>query len=210
MEAHRDDYKFLEIRDAVACINQKVSLLAVVLEFGLPKKSKGTDWYCTMKIIDESHPQPGLSVNFFAESPELLPRIASVGDIIQLSSVMMRCHHGEVNAVFDKRFSSFALYEGKDGKDLCPYRSSSRFHARDLDSNFVAELRKWLSHFQLNEGSSSFLYLRDIKEEQLDLVCKILHVYEVAKNEWMALVWDGTDSAPVIIRQRSVALSLDF
>lgn len=38
----RDDYKFLKLRDAIACLNQRVNLVGVVLELGLPKKSKGT------------------------------------------------------------------------------------------------------------------------------------------------------------------------
>lgn len=38
----RDDYKFLEIRDAIASINQKVSLIGVIAEFDFPKKTKGT------------------------------------------------------------------------------------------------------------------------------------------------------------------------
>jgi hypothetical protein len=37
-----DDYKFLQIRDAIAAINQKVNLIGVIIEFGVPKKTKGT------------------------------------------------------------------------------------------------------------------------------------------------------------------------
>lgn len=37
-----DDYKFLEIKDAISSINQKVNLIGVVLEFGIPRQTKGT------------------------------------------------------------------------------------------------------------------------------------------------------------------------
>lgn len=65
----------------------------------------------------------------------------------------MKTHCGEVNAVFNKRFSSFALYEGNGGEDCLPYQVSSKFHPRDLDKTFIKGLRKWLVDFQLDEGT---------------------------------------------------------
>ncbi|KAG8651620.1 protection of telomeres protein 1a isoform X2 [Manihot esculenta] len=163
----------------------------------------GKDWFCTLKIIDESYPKPGISVNIFASSMENLPRISSLGDIIQLSRVVMKTHHGEVNAVFNKAFSSFALYEGKNGGDFVPYQCSTRYHHRDRDSKFVLGLRKWLADFQVDEGPNSFLFLREIKEgERANLVCKVLHICEICEHEWMAFVWDGTDSPPLGIETK--------
>ena len=37
-----DDYKFLQIRDAITSINQKVNLIGVIFEIGFPKQTKGT------------------------------------------------------------------------------------------------------------------------------------------------------------------------
>ncbi|KVI08474.1 Nucleic acid-binding, OB-fold [Cynara cardunculus var. scolymus] len=91
-----DDYKFLRIVDAMASINQKVNLIGVVIETGLPKKSKGTDCVWTLKIVDESHPSPGISVNVFAENFEKLPRVESAGDIVQLSHVVREIEPGDV------------------------------------------------------------------------------------------------------------------
>ncbi|GMY23977.1 protection of telomeres protein 1b-like isoform X1 [Fagus crenata] len=193
-----DDYKFLKITDAITSINQKVNLIGVIVEIGFPKQTKNTDCFCTLKIIDESRPKPGMSVIFFAESKEKLPHVASAGDIIQLSHVLMKTHCGEVNAVFNKKFSSFALYEGKESGDFLPYQVSSKFRPRDLDKKFIEGLRKWLVDFQLDEGLSEFLFLREIKqEERVNLACKVLHICEVAKEEWMAFLWDGTDAPPI-------------
>lgn len=47
------------------------------------------DYCCTLKVIDESHQQPGMTINIFAESPEGLPHVAEAGDIIQLCKVMV-------------------------------------------------------------------------------------------------------------------------
>ncbi|XP_061354650.1 protection of telomeres protein 1b [Gastrolobium bilobum] len=190
------DYKFLPIRDAHTSINQKVNIIGVVFEFGFPKPTRGTDYCCTLRIIDETHHQNGMSVNIFAENAERLPRLAAVGDIIQLCLVMVKTYGGEVNAVFNKKFSSFALYKGTDGDDLVPYQVSSKFHPRDEDKMFIAKLRKWLVNFQFCEDTSDFPMLREIKGGHLNLVCKILHCCEAAKDEWFFFVWDGTDSPP--------------
>lgn len=52
----------------------------------------------------------------------------------------------------------------------------------------------------LNFSPQSFsLFLLLINGSHL---VKILHVCEIAKNEWMALVWDGTDSPPISINTK--------
>lgn len=66
--------------------------------------------------------------------------------------VQMKTHDGEVYALFNKKFSSFALYEGIDGKDFTQYQVSARFSSRELDKKFVADLRSWLLNFEVNIG----------------------------------------------------------
>lgn len=39
---------------------------------------------------------------------------------------------------------------------------------------------------------------------------KILHICEVAKDEQMVFVWDGTDTPPVSIQTKWVIISLFF
>ncbi|KAL5817868.1 hypothetical protein ACOSQ3_026246 [Xanthoceras sorbifolium] len=193
----RDDYKFMKIRDAILAINQKVNLIGVVVEWGLPKQTKGSDSFCALKVLDESRSTFGISVNFFAENMEKLPRVISVGDIIQLSHVVMKTHNGETYALFNKKFSSFALYEGRNGENFLPYQVSLRFRQRERDKKFIGGLRKWLSNFQLGEDSRNIPLLREIKKgETINLACKILHTCEVAEGEWMVFVWDGTDTPP--------------
>ncbi|OIW10135.1 hypothetical protein TanjilG_21972 [Lupinus angustifolius] len=172
----RDDYKFLTIKDAYSSINQKVNLIGIILEFGFPKRTRGTDYCCSLRIIDETHHQTGMSVNIFAENAERLPHVAAGGDIIQLSHVMVKKHGEEINAVFNKRYSSFALYKGEDGDDVAPYQFSSKFLQRDEDKNFIVNLRKWLVSFELREDASDFPMLREIKEGHINLACKFIAV----------------------------------
>ncbi|XP_038894977.1 protection of telomeres protein 1b isoform X1 [Benincasa hispida] len=205
-----DDYKFMEIRDAIASINQKVNLIGVIIEFGFPRRTKGTDCFCAVKIVDQSHKRPGITANIFAESLEKLPHVASAGDIIELSHVTMKTHQGEIYAVFNKKFSSFALYEGKDGLDFLPYDVSPKFRCRDLDKKFISSLRDWLVGFELDEGSTNFSFLRDLKEsEHVNLICKIVYMCEDANNGTLAFVWDGTDAPPISIDTK-LAIEIDY
>nr|ACJ49160.1 protection of telomeres 1 protein [Helianthus argophyllus] len=198
-----DDYKFLRIIDAMASINQKVNLIGVITEIGISKQSRGTDCCCTIKIVDESNASSGISVNFFAENFEKLPHVESAGDIIQLVRVVMKSHRSGVNVLFDKKFSSFAIYEGREGSKFSPYQVSSKFHGRDQDKKFIAGLRKWTVSHRPETASNDFLSLKDIKQgNQSTLICKVLHVCEVKDGEWLLFVWDGTDAPPVNIHTK--------
>lgn len=48
-----------------------------------------SDCFVTMRIIDESQPKHGIAVNFFTEKMDMLPQLATEGDIIQLSHVVV-------------------------------------------------------------------------------------------------------------------------
>ncbi|PPD74484.1 hypothetical protein GOBAR_DD28590 [Gossypium barbadense] len=142
--------RFLCIKDAVACINDKVDLIAVILNFSLPQTTRGTDYVCKLKIIDESHPE--IPVHVFAQEIDHLPFVAAVGDIIHLSRVVMRIHEGDVYAIFNKKFSSFALYDGKDVENFQPYQVLLRYEARKHDAMIIAGLRKWLASSHVIDG----------------------------------------------------------
>lgn len=64
----------------------------------------------------------------------------------------MKTHHGDLFAVFNKKTSSFALYDGKDGDNFLPYQVSPKFRPRDLDKKFITGLREWLVNFQIDGG----------------------------------------------------------
>ncbi|KAG8388038.1 hypothetical protein BUALT_Bualt02G0083600 [Buddleja alternifolia] len=198
-----DDYRFMQIVDAIACINQRVNLIGVVVDSSLPKSTKGTDYFCSVKIIDESRSSLGIYINFFAETMKMLPYVESVGDIIVVSQVVVKTRGSEVYALYNKKFSSFALFEGRDySKEFAPYQNSLRFQAREHDKKFIMGLRKWLGHHKI-EGLSQSLSLREIKEgEHFNLLCKILHICEDNCGDWMLFVWDGTDTPPASVEAK--------
>ncbi|XP_071706562.1 protection of telomeres protein 1b-like [Rutidosis leptorrhynchoides] len=206
LENNDDDYKFVNIVDALISLNQKVNLIGVVTETGIAKHSRGTDCCCTLKIVDESHPSPGISVNFLAETFENLPCVELAGDIIQLSRVVIKNHRSGVNALFDKRFSSFALYYGSGGSNHVPYQVSPKFHHGNQDKKFIERLRKWtVSHRPERApiSSSSLSEIKIARGHQFDLICKVLHISEVTEGgEPIVFVWDGTDAPPVDVHTK--------
>ncbi|TYH61958.1 hypothetical protein ES332_D07G085900v1 [Gossypium tomentosum] len=192
--------RFLCIKDAVACINDKVDLIAVILNFSLPQTTRGTDYVCKLKIIDESHPE--IPVHVFAQEIDHLPFVAAVGDIIHLSRVVMRIHEGDVYAIFNKKFSSFALYDGKDVENFQPYQVLLRYEARKHDAMIIAGLRKWLASSHVID-EPNFSLLEEINEVGLvNLVCKVLHICKTTDDKWMAFIWDGTDAPPISIYKK--------
>ena len=50
-----DDYKFLQIRDAITSINQKVNLIGVIFEIGFPKRTKGTGISLSFSLLYAFH-----------------------------------------------------------------------------------------------------------------------------------------------------------
>ncbi|KAG8475884.1 hypothetical protein CXB51_032657 [Gossypium anomalum] len=194
------DYQFLMLKDAITCINQKVNLFAVILDFTLPQRTKGTDYFCKLKVIDESHSEFWVPVHVFAQEIDGLPLVASVGDIIQLSRVTMTVHEGDVYAIFNNKFSSFALYDGKDGDSFHAYKVSLRFHAREHDEKRIASLRKWLASSEVIDVPN-FSLLREIDRVVcVNLACKVLHISKTTNDKWMVFLWDGTDAPPIILK----------
>lgn len=61
-----NNYEYLALRDAMISPNMKVNLLAVVVESGVPKKSKGTGRYPTFPSS-----QIPISLHLFMESYHL-------------------------------------------------------------------------------------------------------------------------------------------
>ncbi|WVZ25679.1 hypothetical protein V8G54_004223 [Vigna mungo] len=193
------------LRNVSRYLNRKVDVIGVVMETTFTKKTKGTAAIYfigsrLMNFIVKVYSEPvvfTMAANVFATNNRSLPIVAAVGDIIKLCLVVVGTFNGEVNVTYRKSISSFALYKGKDGDILDPYQVSPNFFPRDADKIIIAKLRKWLVNFQLCEDSSKFPMFRELKEDiYVNLACKILHLSEPEKDEWLMYVWDGTDTPP--------------
>ncbi|KAJ6817570.1 putative protection of telomeres protein 1b [Iris pallida] len=193
------NYCYLLIRDAKKSVNMKVNLFSKVSEVGTPKRSRGSDYVVTLKLVDQSCPTSGLKVNFFAASEKNLPKVRSAGDIISLHQVEVKIYSAEVFCLFNKRFSSFALYYGETDKGLCPYQTSASYQATDYASELIRQLRTLPLGCQSDDGlENPIVLLRSISIGKLcDVICKVIYMQKNSEDEWMLFVWDGTDSLPV-------------
>uniref|UniRef100_A0A0E0H1X2 Kinesin motor domain-containing protein n=1 Tax=Oryza nivara TaxID=4536 RepID=A0A0E0H1X2_ORYNI len=186
-------YVYLPIADALKAPGARVCLFAAVSEIGAAVRSRGTDFTLTLRIVDHSRAS-AISVTFFADNTALLPCVRSSGDVISLHNVVITMHHGEFFVTYNKRFSSFALFEGKVSMGCIPYQHSMKYHGSKHDSEFLTHLRMWLVYNPPGLKDLE-LQLRSIKSDStFDLVCKVLDVHEASNGVWILYVWDGTDT----------------
>ncbi|AQK47234.1 protection of telomeres protein 1b isoform X2 [Zea mays] len=191
-EAGQSQYMYRSIADA-RVVGGRVCLFAVVSEIGATVHSRGTDFTVTLRVIDESY-KSGISVTFFADSTALLPCVKSCGDVISLHNVVIKKYR-DFFVQFDKKYSSFALFEGKTYTECSPYQTSIRYHDSEHDKDFLNQMRTWLPQGLKDfTSNNSELYLMNLKSDStFDLVCKVFHVH-VENNNSIFYVWDGTDT----------------
>jgi hypothetical protein len=55
-------------------------------------------------------------------------------------------HCGELFVTFDKKSSSFALFEGKSSTELRPYQTSIKYQESKQDDEILTNMRMWLAY----------------------------------------------------------------
>lgn len=203
MTSSGSDYAYLPIEATKKLFNMKVNLCARICEVGLPDKSRGSDYFLLLKIIDFSCPSAAYSVNIFHSHKENLPRIKSVGDVICLHQVLVKMHKKNTYFLFNKRFSSFGLYHGGNQMGIDPYLKSINYYTTDRTHELVVNLRTLplensdvFSYSAAGEVATLSL-LKDIESEKVvDLVCKVLYVKRTSAGGSVLFIWDGTDTPP--------------
>uniref|UniRef100_A0A803Q4K9 Telomeric single stranded DNA binding POT1/Cdc13 domain-containing protein n=1 Tax=Cannabis sativa TaxID=3483 RepID=A0A803Q4K9_CANSA len=201
---HRSDLK--RIREAVTLYNsrrkssQKFNLVGFVIEFSLPRKSQGTDYVTTIRVVDELLSE--LFINMFAEKEEHLPHLKSYKDLIVLNNVMMK-HYvdgDEICAVYYKQTSSFALFDVKTTTNT-PYQTSPGFHLQKDDIPCITSMRALSSRYEVSAGRNEYLMtIKDLGTKMFfDLVCQVLYVQKLEVG-CMLFVWDGNDAPPLKVQ----------
>lgn len=67
--------------------------------------------------------------------------------------LQMKTHGPDIYALFNKKFSSFAIFDGKNDSNILPYQCSSKYHAREQDKKFILGLMKWLVDHKIDTGT---------------------------------------------------------
>jgi hypothetical protein len=65
--------------------------------------------------------------------------------------LQVKHHHGEFFLTFDKKFSSFALFEGKGSAECSPYQTSMKYHGCKRDRELLTQMRTWLPNNPLGD-----------------------------------------------------------
>ena len=100
--------KCFPIKDVLSLLSQRVSVVAVILEYSFPKTTRGTDYCCVLRIVDQSHHETdrlmGNIISFTVKHFPLLPYIK--GKIVMILflikfllsiSVQMRTEYAYTN-----------------------------------------------------------------------------------------------------------------
>ncbi|KZV17793.1 protection of telomeres protein 1a [Dorcoceras hygrometricum] len=191
-------WDLVTLAEAARNLRNTVDILGIVVEAGVPHKSRGPDYCVILKIIDNSASDRELTVNCFSRNIDGLPHPRGHLDIILLQGVRIAIHNQSPCASFLKS-SCFALFDGRVVDDCKPYQLSPGLRGLQIAEDFVRKLRLWSSVTRFDAGISTYaLWLADVNTmDFFDLVCKVLHVSEVSDGIWMLFVWDGTDAPPI-------------
>ncbi|KAH0470140.1 hypothetical protein IEQ34_001698 [Dendrobium chrysotoxum] len=205
MSTSESEYFYLTLRDAKKSLNMRINLMAKVSKIGTVLKSRGSDYVLVLRLVDRYESPPGLSVNLFADNLDKLPQVRSTGDIISLHHVEMKVNNGEFFCTFNGKLSSFALFNGEAVMDLPPYQRSINYQAADNDRKFLMQLRTTSENLQPEPeqglGESIATLFCNLKvEENLTIVCKVLHASETSAGDLVLFVWDATDSPLVTLQ----------
>ncbi|KAL3684210.1 hypothetical protein R1sor_002232 [Riccia sorocarpa] len=81
----REHYEYLPLREAILREGE-VNFYGAISEYEKPKPTRGSDFLCTMIVVDMSFDDPGLRLLVFAPVSSC-PVVKSLGDIIRLHRV---------------------------------------------------------------------------------------------------------------------------
>ena len=135
------EYKYRKLGD-LNIGDKKVNIMAVVKEFKPPSLSRGSDYYSTLTLVDETDPRVGVKCIMFNRNPEKLPQVKRVGDVICLHRVHVDSHNCQPQ-VQSVKFSSVIRFSGNPSKSYSPSTGSISFTCTIVEKRRVKELRDW-------------------------------------------------------------------
>ena len=123
-------------------IEEKVNVFGVVKDFRPAAKSRGTDYYVTMTVVDESSPEEGINCNIFNRDKKRLPHVQIVGDVVCLHRMFVNQYGGNPQLV-SRKYSSTICFDGRVGAKIVPRTGSVSYTYTSEDCDRVKQLREW-------------------------------------------------------------------
>ncbi|XP_074577106.1 protection of telomeres protein 1a-like isoform X2 [Curcuma longa] len=166
-----EDYFYSQIGDAQLSVGARVNLIGAVSSISEKKKTKGT-------------------------VPTRLPCVRSIGDIIIIHQLEVKLYQGIAHGVYNKKISSFALFEGNPIEGFHNYQKSVNYQATEHEDDLLSKISTWLLHNAPEAVRKDQLFpICHLKTGcPFDLVCKVLHVSITSEGDCLLFVWDGTDA----------------
>ena len=146
----RRPYTYTKICDLQSG-SKMTNVMGVVSLFKAPYMSRGTDYSCTVDLVDEGCPTHSFPVIFFSRNVDKLPQTCCVGDVL--------CVRGVDIAQFNQRLQgkcrslfSWLLWDGKRKGRKDPARSSDGSFWDSYEVDRAEQLIRWTT--SLNSGES--------------------------------------------------------
>eukprot|EP00977_Amphora_coffeiformis_P027630 scaffold34627_cov159-Amphora_coffeaeformis.AAC.7 len=150
LRAHLDSHKAISKEQMTnsACI---VDILAVVLGFGHPSRTKRGDWMVSVTLVDDSLPLEtessttdslmAVNVNIFVKEEFNLPKLRFAGDVLRLHRVKLQEWNNEIQ-LLGIRASSYVVC-CKEGPEVTLYPTSTSFTVSEQEKRRFTEMWKW-------------------------------------------------------------------
>ncbi|KAL9248828.1 Protection of telomeres protein 1a-like protein [Drosera capensis] len=179
-----DEIQYVSILDAFSSVHRRVNLVDVVLEFSVPKRSKGTGITTISSHSTDSISLARSLKGLLSEPAGFVHDFVVFGDVVCV--VVLNFDTGDEGG--DKEHDSalaafynicyhvliFVVAPGRNGKSFTPYQIYSKFQVKGLDKSLISGLRKWRDDLPLNTASQQSVQLKGIKlTDCADLVCKV-------------------------------------
>ena len=126
----------LQVRDS------KVHVFGVVTLHRPPSKSHGTDFSCTVEIMDETCRGEPLTCVLFHPKIERLPQQCAVGDIICLHRMNMKEYNGRLQGNC-LRYGSSATFDGRPEATVEPRSGAGPHVFTEEEKQRVSQLKQW-------------------------------------------------------------------
>mmetsp|Transcript_9024 Transcript_9024/g.22165 ORF Transcript_9024/g.22165 Transcript_9024/m.22165 type:complete len:677 (+) Transcript_9024:115-2145(+) len=182
-----------ELRAGIEC-----NIMAVVVNFTFPKKSRRGDSYIVVTVVDRTNIDAAVQVNIFGPTDDTLPKIRRLGDLIRLHRIKVDSYQGRPSLVYQKTKSSFICIDGRPGQNTEPY-SYSTPHYTEVDKEIVASLREWLPEAPIKlippDLPQELTSIRNLKRQgKVETVCRVIGITKLlSSGRRYIVVWDGTD-----------------
>ncbi|XP_064632617.1 uncharacterized protein LOC135490960 [Lineus longissimus] len=165
---------------------ERVNVYGVVEYFKPPTRTSGMDYIMVVVLSDESFQQEqvnGFRCCLFGRSPEVLPKVTSIGDVLRLHRIKLVKHGGMVYGQSSPGWAGLVFPKNGDP----PISTSEHFNLTAKDHRRVAKLRKLAPRLTLEAT------IQNVRHgTYVDISCQVVAVKIINAERAALRVWDGT------------------